>query len=91
MSFVDTFSRYTWLYLLKTKFEVFTTFINFKTIVEKQLNKPIKKVQTDWRGEFRSLTNFFNFMVSFINYDVHTLINKTEWQSANTVMLSKPA
>jgi len=42
VSFVDAFSRFTWLFPLKFKFETLTVFQNFKSMVEKQFNTEIK-------------------------------------------------
>ena len=56
--FVDAFSRFTWLYLLRNKSEAFQTFLNFKTLAENQLGCSIKALQTDWGGEFRTFTDF---------------------------------
>ncbi|KAM6582045.1 hypothetical protein CsatB_009047 [Cannabis sativa] len=57
ISFVDAYSRYTWLYLLRTKDEALPTFIKFKTQIELQLNHKIKALQSDWGGEFRAFTS----------------------------------
>ena len=56
--FVDAYSKFTWLYLLKNKSNVIQTFINFKTQVELQLDSKIKAFQSDWGGEFRSFQSF---------------------------------
>ncbi|KAL3835707.1 hypothetical protein ACJIZ3_010443 [Penstemon smallii] len=56
VSFVDDFSRYTWIFPLKRKSDVSDVFINFKRHVEKLLNTSIRSIQSDWGGEFRSLT-----------------------------------
>lgn len=58
LSFVDAYSRYTWIYPLTTKGASFDKFIEFKTLVENQFNCKIKAIQSDWGGEFRSFTNF---------------------------------
>ena len=34
-------------------------FINFQTLVERQFSLKIKYVQTDWGGEYRKLSTFF--------------------------------
>lgn len=47
MSFVDAYSTFTWIYLLKTKSEALKTFLNFKVETELQIGKKIKVVQTD--------------------------------------------
>ncbi|KAF7809814.1 Retrovirus-related Pol polyprotein from transposon TNT 1-94 [Senna tora] len=56
VSFIDAYSRYTWLYLLKNKSDVLEAFIQFKTFVENQLNHKIKALQSDFGGEFQALT-----------------------------------
>lgn len=44
MSFVDAYSKFTWLYLLKSKVEASSTFKQFKSLVELQHGFPIKVV-----------------------------------------------
>jgi len=60
LTIVDAFSRFTWIYPLKLKSHTFTTFQNFKTMIELQLNHKIKAVQSDGGGEFRPFTKFLN-------------------------------
>eukprot|EP00253_Pinus_taeda_P035574 PITA_35574 len=50
----DDFSRNTWIYFLKKKFEVFGSFKEFKALVENQTEKKIKVLRTDNGGEFCS-------------------------------------
>ncbi|KAH9677218.1 retrovirus-related pol polyprotein from transposon RE2 [Citrus sinensis] len=50
ISFVDDYTRFTWIFPLKTKAEAFPVFKVFKAQVEKQLDKPIKCLQSDWGG-----------------------------------------
>ncbi|KAJ0727195.1 putative RNA-directed DNA polymerase [Helianthus annuus] len=57
---VDHHSRYMWFYPLAHKSDVYTTFKQFLHMVERQFNTKLKSVQTDWGGEFRNLTPFFN-------------------------------
>uniref|UniRef100_A0A2N9FT93 Integrase catalytic domain-containing protein n=1 Tax=Fagus sylvatica TaxID=28930 RepID=A0A2N9FT93_FAGSY len=52
--FVDDFSRFSWLFLLKHKSEVLTTFKHFKATVENQLSTQIKYLRTDCGGEYSS-------------------------------------
>jgi len=49
--FIDDFSRKTWVYFLKQKLEVLTTF-KFKFVVEKESGCQIKALLTDRGGEF---------------------------------------
>ncbi|KAG7551025.1 Zinc finger CCHC-type [Arabidopsis thaliana x Arabidopsis arenosa] len=52
--FVDDFSRYTWVYFVKEKSEVFSKFLEFKVTVEGELGQKIKTLRTDNGGEFMS-------------------------------------
>lgn len=58
ITFIDAYSRYTWIYLLKAKSEAISAFHQFKASSELQLNAKIKALQTDWGGEFRVFPNF---------------------------------
>ena len=60
VSFIDDFSKFTWIYLLKKRSEVFQVFSNFKNLVERKLNTKIIAIQSDWGGgEYRKLNSFF--------------------------------
>ena len=50
--FVDDFSRKMWVYMLKQKRDAFETFKKFKRLVENGIEKHIKTLRTDQRGEF---------------------------------------
>jgi transposase InsO family protein len=52
VSFIDDFSRNTWMYFLMKKYEVFDRFKEFKAIVENQIEKRIKVPRMDNGGEF---------------------------------------
>jgi hypothetical protein len=47
VSFIDDYSKFTWIYLLKHKSEVFEKFRDFQTLVERFFDKKILAVQTD--------------------------------------------
>jgi hypothetical protein len=49
--FINDYSRKTWLYLLKTKDEVFNKFKEFKAEIENLTNKKIKTLRKDNGGE----------------------------------------
>ena len=51
ISFIDDFSRKTWVYFLKEKSEVFQVFKRFKAMVEKETNMHIKYVKSNRGGE----------------------------------------
>lgn len=44
ITFVDAFSRFTWIYLLKSKAEIFIVFKKFKAMVKLQFNTKIKNL-----------------------------------------------
>jgi hypothetical protein len=52
VSFIDDFSRNTWIYFLRNKSEVFDKFKEFKALVENETEKKIKVLRTDNGGEF---------------------------------------
>ena len=54
VSFIDDFSRNTWIYFLKKKSKVFDRFKEFKALVENQTEKKIKVVRIDNGGDFSS-------------------------------------
>jgi len=57
--FVDHFTKYIWFYLLKKKFDVKSTFIRFKAILENYFNGKIMTLYSDNGGEYIVLTEFF--------------------------------
>ena len=59
MSFIDDYSKFTWIYLLKYKYEVFHKFTEFQSLVERIFNRKIIAMQTDWGGEYQTLHAFF--------------------------------
>ena len=54
LTFTDDKSRYSWVYILKTKDQVFSYFLEWKALVEKATNKKIKTLRTDNGGEYTS-------------------------------------
>jgi Integrase core domain len=52
ISFIDDYSRYGYIYLIKEKTQALDTFKSFKSEVELQLNKMIKGVRLDRSGEY---------------------------------------
>ena len=51
VSFIDDFSRNTWIYFLRNKSEVFDRLKQFKELVENQTKKIIKVLRMDNGGE----------------------------------------
>ena len=60
ITFVDNCSRYTKVYLLKSKDKAEEMFLKYKAEVENQLDRKIKRLRFDKSGEFdtNSLTAF---------------------------------
>ena len=56
---MDAFSRYTWLYPMHKKSDAFNIFLKFQLYVERFFNAKIKSVQSDWGGEYRSISKNF--------------------------------
>ena len=54
VTFIDDFSRKTWLYLLKTKDEAFRKFQEFKVEVENLTYKKIKTIRSNNGREYTS-------------------------------------
>jgi hypothetical protein len=59
VSFIDDYSKFTWLYLLKNKSHVFHKFHEFQKMVECRFDTKIHAIQMDWGGEYQKLTHFF--------------------------------
>jgi hypothetical protein len=61
VSFIDDFSKFTWIYLLQHKSEVFQKFHDFQAHVERLFDRKVLAMQTDWGegGEYHKLRNFF--------------------------------
>jgi len=54
LTFIDDFSRKTWIYFLKEKSEVFGVFKKFKVIIENETDTKIKAIRLDRGGEYTS-------------------------------------
>jgi hypothetical protein len=59
VSFVDDYSKFTLVYLLKFKSEVIQKIHEFQSLVEWLFNKKIIAIQSDWGGEYEKLNSFF--------------------------------
>lgn len=61
-TFIDDFSRTTWVYFLQEKSEGFSLFQHFKALVEKEVGQQIKVLWSDCGGDTNSpeFTNFYN-------------------------------
>ncbi|PKA66741.1 Retrovirus-related Pol polyprotein from transposon TNT 1-94 [Apostasia shenzhenica] len=54
LTFIDDYSRYTWVYFLKSKSESFKYFKEFKALVKKIFGFKIQNLRSDRGGEFNS-------------------------------------
>lgn len=55
VSFIDDYSRMTWLYLLKNRFEMLNVFISFYNKIKTQFSMPIKIFRTGNTLEYLSM------------------------------------
>jgi transposase InsO family protein len=53
-TFIDDFSRYAWVYYLKSKDQQSQAFKEFRAMIEKQTGQSIKVLRTDRGGEYES-------------------------------------
>jgi transposase InsO family protein len=60
LSFIDDYSRKTWVYFLKSKDEVFIKFKEFKALIENLSERKIKILKSYNGGEYTS-KEFLNF------------------------------
>lgn len=61
LTFPDDKSRYSWVYILKSKDEVFGKFLEWKALVENSTKKRVRTLRTDNGGEYTS-TQFKNYL-----------------------------
>lgn len=54
LTFTDDKTKYTWVYILKTKDQVFDCFLQWKALVERQSKRKLKTLRTDNGGEYTS-------------------------------------
>jgi hypothetical protein len=71
LTFIDDFSHHSWVYFIKYKSEVFTTFKTFKAFVEKQSFLSIKKLCTDNGGSIS--IKHSRFFVENMAFNINTL------------------
>lgn len=61
LTFIDDFSRFTTIYLLKEKSEAFQKFKEFHELVQNQFGRKIKMIRTDRGGEYLN-TAFISYL-----------------------------
>ena len=87
VSFIDDFSRKTWIYLLKKKSQVFDRFKEFKALVENETEKRIKVLRTDNSGEF--CRNEFEELCKKCGIERHKTTPYTPQQNGATERMKK--
>lgn len=83
VTFMDDFSCYTWVYLLKPKGDVFSNFTSFHKMVETQFDTKIKILHSDNGGEY-SLLILIHILISVVLYTkplVPAPPNRMGWSS----------
>jgi hypothetical protein len=60
VSFIDDYSKFIWIYLIKFKSEVIQKNQEFQALVERLFDRKILAMQTDWGGEYKKLNSFFH-------------------------------
>lgn len=76
MAFVDSYTRFTWLYLIKQKSDALSTFQNFHKLIDTQFSVKIKAVQSDWAVNLDHSPTYFNPWELFTGKSahIHTII-----------------
>jgi len=59
VTFIDGYSIYTIVYLIKLKDEAFNVFLTYKAKIENQLNKKIKRIRSNRGGEYVLFSDFW--------------------------------
>ena len=78
--FVDDFSRYTWIYLMKNRSEVLTIYHDFAKMIQTQYSKAIKVFCSNNAREYRQ-TDFFFTILKYYGTIFHTSCAGTSQQN----------
>jgi hypothetical protein len=90
ISFIDDYSKFTWIYLLKHKSDALAAFITFQKLVERKFNRKILTVQSDGGGGNTSNSTLFSKHREFpISCPVPMLTSKIAPLNENTTTLLK--
>ena len=79
LSLIDDYSRRVWVYILKNKNDAFEAFVKWKSLVETQTERKIKKLRTDNGLEF--CDGVFNMYCSKHGIDRHHTVRDTPQQN----------
>lgn len=96
LTFIDDFSKKTFVYFLQEKSQVMETFVEFKTLVENQTGKRIKVLRTDNRREYinKVFENYkrngikHQFIITYTpqQNDIVERVNRTIIEKARSMM-----
>jgi hypothetical protein len=77
VSFIDVhnFSRFTWVFLIQSKYDVMVVFLKFQTMLEHMLNSKLNIFKLTGEGNTINSTLSFNPLALYTRFPVHTLIN----------------
>ena len=79
ITFTDDYSRFSYVYIMKRKFEAFEKFKEFKVEVENQLGKRIKAIRSDRGGEYL-LGDFKDYLIeNGIVSQIYTWNSTRKW------------
>jgi len=78
LTIVDDYTRFTWLFLMKSKSETRAILTNFLAYVNTHFNIDIQTLRSNNGQVFNMLIFFIKSMASFINYLVSKHLNKME-------------
>ena len=86
---MDDFSRYTWIYLFKNRFELYQIYRDFTKVIETQFSKPLKVFRSDNAQEYKAinLPLFYINLVLFLIPLIRALLSKMAGLSANFVII----
>jgi hypothetical protein len=76
--FINDYTRYTWVYVLKNKSEVYNVFLNFEQLVEQKFKSKIRDFHSDWEGG-ENINGYMPISLKLelnIELLVHTCTNK---------------
>jgi transposase InsO family protein len=79
LTFIDDFSRCTWVYFLKLKSEVFDKFQAYKALVKNKFGNQIQRLRTNNRGEH--VNNNFTSYCTTQGIQMQHTIPYTPWQN----------
>ena len=80
---MDDFSRYTWIYFFKNRYELYQIYRDFTKMIETQFSKPIKVFRFDNAQEYKA--HEFTSILFLIPL-VQALLNKMARLSVNFVI-----